>query len=86
MAKRIMPFDQNAVRGPQWKAIMRSALPLEFLLFGTWHEKTRIYRWRWLATLAARWHASRQRSGVLTSAAVEPYWPGGNVIPLRRFL
>lgn len=64
-----------------WKASLRSAGTLEHYLTGEWNVVTRVYRWRWLARLVARWHTFAPTDGFLTSAIVEPYWPGENVIP-----
>jgi hypothetical protein len=65
---------------PYWKASLRSAGTLDYCLTGGWNVETRIYRWRWLARLAARWHMFAPPEGLLTRATVEPYWPGENIV------
>jgi len=66
-----------------WKATLRSAPPLAFILLGEWHQQIRIFRWKWLATAAARLHKRRWRRELLKEAVVEPYSPGANVIPFN---
>ena len=55
-----------------WRTTFRSASCLSIVLLGDWRVWTRVYRWKWLAKLAARWHVLAAPSGVLTSAFVEP--------------
>jgi hypothetical protein len=66
-----------------WKATLRSAPPLAFILLGEWHQQVRIFRWKWLASAVARLHKHSWRSSVLRDAVVEPYSPGANVVPLN---
>jgi hypothetical protein len=63
-----------------WKATLRSAPMLGFVLFGKWHEEVRIFRWKWLAKAAARRHGLWAGRDILTQSVVEPYRPGGNII------
>jgi hypothetical protein len=65
-----------------WKATLRSAPVLGFILLGKWHEEVRIFRWKWLAKAAALRHRFRTARDTLTEAIVEPYRPGDNVIPI----
>lgn len=79
---QLRPFTGSDPRSrPYWKACLRSAKELDYCLSGEWNVETRIYRWSWLARLAARWHSFAPADGLLVRASVEPYWPGENVIP-----
>jgi hypothetical protein len=69
---------------PLWKTTFRSGPLLEYVLFGECREKTEVYRWRWLAERAALRHSAQKCAGIMSSAFVEPYWPGTNVVSLRR--
>ena len=68
----------------RWKMTLRSAPLLEFLLLGQSAEEIRLFRWRWLALAAARLQRSRVPTSFVSSATVEAYVPGANVVPLRR--
>lgn len=77
----------GAVRRPgghrrYWKATLRSAPVLGFILLGKWHEEVRIFRWKWLAKAAARRHEFWTARDTLTEAIVEPYRPGDNIVPI----
>lgn len=64
-----------------WKASLRSAPPLAFVLFGTWNQQVRVFRWKWLAQGAALRHLFFGRH-LHKEAVVERYSPGANIVPL----
>jgi hypothetical protein len=64
-----------------WKVTFRSAPLLSYVLFEQWQEEIRIFRWKWLAAVAARLHNLTVRKDFLANATVESYLPGANVIP-----
>ena len=65
-----------------WRATLRSASPLGFILFGEWHQRIKIFRWKWVASIVARWHRLPLGRHTLKEAVVEPYSVGANVISL----
>jgi hypothetical protein len=71
-----------AGRRRYWKTTLRSASQLGFILLGEWHEEIRIFRWKWLAKMAARRHRIRAPRGTLIETIVEPYRPGENIVAL----
>lgn len=72
-----------AAGGRYWKLTLRSAPLLGFVLFGRWQEKTRFFRWKWLAKIHARRHELVAGGDTLTQTEIEPYCPGSNVVPLH---
>jgi hypothetical protein len=80
-------LKQNDSRTPlrqrrYWKVTLRSGPLLEFVLLGKCYEEFRVFRWKWLALAVAHRHHRRVASGCVTTAHVEPYVPGTNVIPM----
>lgn len=69
---------------PYWKVTCRSGPLLPFILLDEWHEEIRIVRWKWVAKTIAWLLQARAPDAVVTIAMVERYWPGKNVIPLKR--
>jgi hypothetical protein len=77
------PPSQGGPRARRyWKATLRSAPLLGFVLLGKWHEEVRIFRWKWLAKAAARRHGLWAGRDTLTETIIEPYRPGENIIRL----
>jgi hypothetical protein len=81
--QRLLPLTRHLYAPRYWKATLRSAPLLAFVLLGQWHQEIRIFRWKWLANAAARRHRRATTNGRITDAIVEPYWPGDNVISLQ---
>src|SRR6476469_5004374 len=66
-----------------WKATLRSAPPLAFILLGQWHQRTRIFRWKWLAVAVAHHHKLRSGNKLMTETVIEQYLPGANIVRLQ---
>ena len=60
---------------PHWRATFRSAPLLALVAKDEWRTTRHVYRWKWLAKLAARWHVLGETGETVRSAVVEPYWP-----------
>ena len=80
----LSPLERLFSAGPRWKTTFQFSTMLDLVLLDDCEEQTEIYRWRWQAERAARRHRQAQVDGVVTDAFVEIYWPGSNVVPLRR--
>lgn len=74
--------DKRYQHRPLWRVTLRSAPLLEAVLLNRWHQQVHVFRWKFLAKIAAR-QLRRETRGILTECTVEPYRTGENVVKLK---
>ena len=69
---------------PLWKVTIRYGSVIGTMIGLKPTEETKVYRWRWMARLAAFHRSWFVAGGIWSHAEVEPYWPNSNVVPFKR--